>query len=111
MSGIRVYDDITRFDLPKSDASLFSVVKTKQGWSCQKCGKQIPYKSWALGRGYRKVCLSCATKFLNDIKTEFQKIVNNIQKTEDDLIENKAKYNDDNLLANLGEKSVKNGNL
>ena len=75
--------------------------KIREDNTCEVCEKVIKKGSWVLGKGWQKVCLSCANTKIQELISDSEAFKKELEEIITYMGINKNKLNDDNILANL----------
>jgi len=87
--------------LYQTDLNNFHLVKSKVSHSCRKCQKNIPKGSYVYGTDYTRFCIYCAEEFFENSINTLKTYIKLIQATKKDLIKNKKKYQENNVVASI----------
>jgi len=87
--------------LYQTDLSSFKLVKSITSHSCNKCRKNIPKGSYVYGTYYTRICIDCAEEFFDNSINKLKFYIKLIQKSKKNLIKNKNKYKENNVVANI----------
>ena len=90
----------------QTDLRQLILIKCRTKWNCRICNNEIPSGSYCIGKteswySYRKCCLNCAKKFLNNFIesiNEFKQVADDTLK---DIKKNEKKYQAVNSVARI----------
>jgi hypothetical protein len=95
-----------RIKLEAYENSYLEIVKIREYCECIKCRNRIPKGSYCFRRtahSYFKYCLNCAVIYMENCITNNIELIRRLRHTISLINRNKAKFDNINMCASLGE--------